>query len=189
MALYDGLVEYHPKTLRPIPALAERWDVNNDSSEFVFHLRQTGRWSNGDPIGANDFVYSIRRALSPELASRNAYLAYYIKYAQAYNEGAVFVRNAQTGQFLLARDFEQGDATAPLSAKPVDPKHGEYQPTAEEPKPDPDTAFHQFMHSSARLTLPGSEKARNKFLADYPNVKAALAGTQFVKVAAEDVRV
>ena len=56
MALYDGLVEYHPKNLRPIPALAERWDVNNDSSEFTFHLRRNARWSNGDPIDANDFV-------------------------------------------------------------------------------------------------------------------------------------
>jgi ABC-type oligopeptide transport system substrate-binding subunit len=45
MALYDGLVEYNPKNLRPMPSLAERWDINNDSSEFTFHLRQTGRWS------------------------------------------------------------------------------------------------------------------------------------------------
>ena len=47
MALYEGLVEYHPKTMEPIPALAERWHVNNDSSEFVFHLRKNARWSNG----------------------------------------------------------------------------------------------------------------------------------------------
>ena len=75
MALFDGLVEYNPKTMLPIPSMAERWDINNDSSEFTFHLRQNGRWSNGDPIDANDFVYSFRRALSPQLASRNAYLA------------------------------------------------------------------------------------------------------------------
>ena len=75
MALYDGLVEYDPKTLAPIPALAERWDINNDSSEFTFHLRRNGRWSNGDPIDANDFVYSFRRAFAKETASRNAYLA------------------------------------------------------------------------------------------------------------------
>src|SRR5678815_419690 len=49
MALYEGLVEYNPKTLEPEPALAERWHINNDSSEFTFHLRTTGRWSNGDP--------------------------------------------------------------------------------------------------------------------------------------------
>src|ERR1044072_2069711 len=90
MALYEGLVEYDPKSLNAIPALAERWDVNNDSSEFVFHLRRNGRWSNGDPINAHDFIYSLRRALSPEVASKNAFIAYYIAYAQAYNEKAVF---------------------------------------------------------------------------------------------------
>src|SRR5258707_15043686 len=35
MALYEGLAEYDPKTGAPIPALAERWEVNKDSSEFV----------------------------------------------------------------------------------------------------------------------------------------------------------
>ena len=188
MALYDGLVEYDPKTLRPIPAMAERWDVNNDSSEFVFHLRQTGRWSNGDPIDANDFVYTFRRGLSPELASRNAYLAYYIKYAQAYNEGAVFVRDAP-GQFLLARDFAEGETMPePLSSKPVD-ANGEYSPTAEEPTPDPDSSFHQLMHSPQRITLPGDEKARNKFLDKNPKLKEATAGKQFVRVTGEDIGV
>src|SRR5215212_11315511 len=105
MALYEGLVEYNPKTLAPDPALAERWHINNDSSEFMFHLRTNGRWSNGDPIDANDFVYSFRRALAKETASRNAYLALYLKYAQAFNEQQVFVRDPATGQFLLAKDF------------------------------------------------------------------------------------
>src|SRR5215204_5796247 len=107
MALYEGLVEYNPKTVAPEPALAERWHVNNDSSEFTFHLRTTGRWSNGDPIDANDFVYSFRRALAKETASHNAYLAMYLKYAQAFNEQRVFVRDPKTGQFLLARDLDQ----------------------------------------------------------------------------------
>src|SRR2546427_4135212 len=55
MALYEGLTEYDPKTTEPIPAIAERWEVNGDSSEFVFHLRQNARFSNGDPITAGDF--------------------------------------------------------------------------------------------------------------------------------------
>ena len=103
MALYEGLVEYHPKTLAPQPALAEHWHINNDSSEFTFHLRRNGRWSNGDPIDANDFVYSFRRALAKETASRNAYLASYIKYAQAYHQRAVFVRDPQTVSFFSQR--------------------------------------------------------------------------------------
>ena len=188
MALYEGLVEYDPKTLHPIPALAERWDVNNDSSEFTFHLRQTGRWSNGDPIDANDFVYSFRRALSPELASRNAYLGYYIKYSQAYNEKAVFVRDQQSGQFLLKKDFEDSDSPEPLSSKPL-AGEAEYRATAEEATSDADSAFHQFMHSPTRLTLPGSEKARTKLLDANPKLKAAVAGKELVPVKAEDIGV
>ena len=56
MALFEGLVEYDPKSLDAIPAIAESWDINNDSSEFVFHLRRNARWSNGDPITAHDFI-------------------------------------------------------------------------------------------------------------------------------------
>src|SRR5829696_5334700 len=121
MALYEGLVEYNPKTLAPEPALAERWHINNDSSEFTFHLRNTGRWSNGDPIDANDFVYSFRRALSKETASRNAYLGSYLKYAEAYNEQRVFVRDPKTGQFLLAKDFDETLPPAPIGSTPIDP--------------------------------------------------------------------
>src|SRR6266511_3750028 len=87
LALYEGLTEYHPVTGDVIPAIAERWETNGDNTEFTFYLRRNARWSNGDPITARDFVYSIRRGLSPQLAARSAYLAYYIKGAQAYNEG------------------------------------------------------------------------------------------------------
>ena len=87
LALFEGLTEYHPVTGQAIPAIAERWEPNTDNTEFIFHLRRNARWSNGDPITARDFVYSLRRGLSPALAARSAYLAYYIKGAQAYNEG------------------------------------------------------------------------------------------------------
>src|SRR5437773_7238144 len=184
MALFEGLVEYDPKTMEPVPAIAERWHPNNDSSEFVFHLRKNARWSNGEPINANDFVYSVRRGLSPEMASRTAYLAYYIKYGQAYNEGRVFVRDPNTGQFLLERDFEGNPAETsaqpvPLTAKPAGPENQEYKPTAEEPTSDPDTPFHQFMHSPSRLTLPGDETARNKALEKNAKLKTAVAGKEF----------
>jgi oligopeptide transport system substrate-binding protein len=191
MALYEGLVEYDPKTLNPIPAIAERWGVNNDSSEFLFHLRKNARWSNGDPITANDFVYSLRRALSPELASRNAYLAYYLKNAQAYNEGAVFVRDNETNHFLLERDFADNaqQVAEPLSQKSLSSTEPEYRQTTKEPEPGADTAFHQLMHSPSRLTLPGSEKNRNKLLATNAKLQAAVAGKEVVKVKAEDIGV
>jgi oligopeptide transport system substrate-binding protein len=101
MALYEGLTEYAPKTMLPEPALAERWDVNADSSEFVFHLRTNARFSNGEPITAHDFVWSLRRGLAPEFASRNSYMAYPVRYAQGFNESSLFVKDKTTGEFDL----------------------------------------------------------------------------------------
>ena len=191
MALFEGLAEYDPKSLKPIPAIAERWDVNNDSSEFIFHLRRNARWSNGEPITAQDFLYSIRRGLAPETLSRSASLAYYIKYAQAFNSGAVFVRDAKTGQFLLEKDFA-ADGSAleeTLSQQPLTADKNEYQVTGAELKTVSDTAFHQSMHSPARLTLPGSEKARTKLLSANPKLQTAVDGKELVKVSAEDIGV
>lgn len=204
MALYEGLVEYDPKTTVPVPALAERWEINKDSSELTFHLRRNGRFSNGDPITARDFVYTLRRGLSPKLASRNAALAYYIKYAEAYNEGAVFVLDSTNGRFLIAEDFSEETsqpATAqpestggkkapkPLSSTPNESVASEYPPIPEDKTPDPDTAFHQFMHSPDRLVLPGDEEKRSKAIDANPKLKAMIDGQQFVPVKAEDIGV
>jgi ABC-type oligopeptide transport system substrate-binding subunit len=207
MALYEGLVEYDPKTTAPIPALAERWEVNKDSSELTFHLRHNGRFSNGEGITAGDFVYTIRRGLSPQLASHSAGLAYYIKYAEAYNSGAVFVQDPGSGKFLLAADFdESGDRPAqtnadprakvqapkssgPLSSQPLASVTEEYPPIPEDKTPDADTPFHQFMHSPARVVLPGDEKKRSKIVDANPKLKEALTGKQFVAVEAKDIGV
>ena len=189
MAMYEGLVEYDPKTLAPTPALAERWEINSDSSEFKFYLRQNGRWSNGDPIDANDFVYSFRRALAKETASRNAYLASYIKYADAYHSKAVFVRDPRTNQFLLAKDFEDSLPPEPVSGSPLEAGKSEYQLAEGENKPEPESDAHRQMHTPRRLTLPGDEKARNKSLDADASLKAAVAGKEFVPVTAEDLGV
>ncbi|HSS19281.1 MAG TPA: peptide ABC transporter substrate-binding protein [Pyrinomonadaceae bacterium] len=190
MALYQGLVEYDPKSLKPIPALAERWDVNNDSSEFVFHLRHNARWSNGDPITAHDFIYSLRRGLSPEMASKNSFMAYPITYAEAYNGKQVFARDRTTQQFLLAKDLADGTDTTPVSLgqQPLDSARPEYKTTARD-EPARDTPFHRLMHSPARVTLPGDEAARNKLLSKDAKLKAAVQDKEFVPVTAEDVGV
>ena len=204
MALYEGLIEYDPKTSAPIPAIAERWEVNKDYSEITFHLRKNARFSNGDPITATDFVYTIRRGLTPELASTNAALAYYIRYAQAFNEGAVFVQDPVSQAFLLEKDFEEPPATQqpvkgttppaktpgpPLSSQAVESVAAEYPPVPEEQAPDADTAFHRFMHSPARVVLSGDAKKRNIALDAHPKLKAAVEGKQLVAVKGEDVGV
>jgi ABC-type oligopeptide transport system substrate-binding subunit len=194
MALYEGLVEYDPKTTAPVPALADRWEVNKDSSELTFHLRRDGRFSNGDSITARDFVYTIRRGMSPELGSRTAALAYSIKYAKAYNEHDVFVLDPVSKAFLLEKDFDESKdqpskLREPLSSQPVESVVAEYPPIPEEKTPDADTPFHRFMHSPARIVLPGDEKGRKKFLDTNPKLNAAVAGKQFIPVKADDIGV
>ena len=106
IGLFDRLVEYHPKTMDPIPSLATHWEQNADGTIYTFYMRKDGKFSNGDPIKATDMVYSIRRALSPELASRYAFLGYDIRYGEAYNANKSFVKG-KDGKFLLEKDFAE----------------------------------------------------------------------------------
>jgi oligopeptide transport system substrate-binding protein len=179
-ALYDGLVEYGPVDSLPIPAIAESWNINSDSSELVFHLRKNARWTNGEPITAKDFVYTFRRGLSPALASRNAYLAYYIKYSQGYNTGGSFVRDPKTGEFVLEKDVLADTANTDTAASSK-PAVGE--------DPALDTPFHKTMHSPSRLVLSGDDKEREGQIKDNPKIKDAIAGKELVPVKAEDIGV
>ena len=70
----------------PVPGMAERWEVTPDGLTWTFHLRDA-RWSDGQPVTADDFVYAYRRILAPETASIYAYLVYLLKNGQALNEG------------------------------------------------------------------------------------------------------
>jgi oligopeptide transport system substrate-binding protein len=62
-ALFEGLTEYDPKTLAPIPAVATRWESSNDGRVWTFYLRENARWSNGETVTADDFVRSWERTL------------------------------------------------------------------------------------------------------------------------------
>jgi len=177
MSMFEGLVEYDPKDMHPIPAIAERWENNSTSSELVFHLRKNARWSNGDPITAQDFVYTFRRGLTPEFAFRNAYLAYYIKYGQAFNSGGVFVRDPQSQQFLLEKDV-----TPEVAKNEAAPSTGGEDPAL-------DTPFHHFMHSPARLVIPGDLKERAAAFKADPKLAEAVKGMEYVAVTAEDIGV
>lgn len=88
-ALFEGLVAPDPITLEPVPGVAERWSVSDDGLTYMFFLRETARWSNGDPVTAHDFVFSYQRILSPKLAAEYAYMLYVLKNAQAYHRGTI----------------------------------------------------------------------------------------------------
>ncbi|MDP4096950.1 peptide ABC transporter substrate-binding protein [Paenibacillus sp. P96] len=84
--LYEGLVRMGEDG-KEQPGVAESWDVSEDGKTYTFHLRDTAKWSNGDPVTANDFVFAWQRVLDPSTAPAPpyAYQLYYIKNAEAYN--------------------------------------------------------------------------------------------------------
>jgi len=86
-SLLEGLVVPDPKTLEPLPGAASSWEISDDGLEYTFHFRSDGRWSNGDPVTAHDFVFSFQRILSPALAAEYAYMLYCIHGAEAYHKG------------------------------------------------------------------------------------------------------
>lgn len=69
-----------------IPGVATSWDVSADGLTWVFHLRESF-WSDGKPVTADDFVFSLRRVLDPKTASEYAALLFLIKGAQPINDG------------------------------------------------------------------------------------------------------
>jgi oligopeptide transport system substrate-binding protein len=87
--LFEGLTRYDPVTARPIPGLAEKWEISADGRVYTFHLRDRLFWSPGQPITADDVVYSWRRVLDPQTAAEYAGQLYYLKNAEAYNTGSL----------------------------------------------------------------------------------------------------
>jgi oligopeptide transport system substrate-binding protein len=63
-AIFEGLTDYDPRTLSPVPAVATRWESSNEGKVWMFYLREDARWSNGESVTAKDFVDSWQRTVS-----------------------------------------------------------------------------------------------------------------------------
>ncbi len=89
IALFEGLTMQNPKGEGVIPAAAESWNISEDGLEIIFNIRTDARWSNGDPLTAQDFVYSWRRILTPALGSRYPDMLYAVKNAEQFNKSEI----------------------------------------------------------------------------------------------------
>ena len=87
--LMEGLVLKDRKTLQPRPGMAESWEISDDGRVYTFKIRNNAKWSNGDSLTAEDFVWSWWRALQPALGNLYAYMLFPIENAQNYYEGVV----------------------------------------------------------------------------------------------------
>lgn len=70
--LFEGLVS-QDQDGNVLPGSAKSWDVSEDGLEYTFHLRENGKWSNGDPVTADDFVFAFQRLVDPKTASAYAW--------------------------------------------------------------------------------------------------------------------
>jgi oligopeptide transport system substrate-binding protein len=84
LALMDPLIKLN-RALEPIPSLARSWDTSKDGTTVTYHLRHDGKWTNGDPVTAQDFEWSWKRTISPQLAADYAYQFFGIVGAADYN--------------------------------------------------------------------------------------------------------
>ncbi|MGN4423400.1 peptide ABC transporter substrate-binding protein [Bacillus cereus group sp. MYBK30-1] len=86
--IFEGLYVLDDQD-NPIPAVAKSFERSEDGKKYTFDLRKDAKWSNGDPVTANDFMFAWRRAVSHETASQYAYMLFYIKNAKEINKGAI----------------------------------------------------------------------------------------------------
>lgn len=102
-AIFEGLTDYDPRTLTPVPAVATRWEESNGGRVWTFYLRDEARWSNGEAVTATDFVRSWRRTMAiGDLAPHTELLANI--------EGSSIERSSQTA------------AVSPQPVKPTAPE-------------------------------------------------------------------
>jgi oligopeptide transport system substrate-binding protein len=72
-----------PPALKALPGAAASWKIRG--ATVTLNLRRNVRWTNGQPVTAQDYVWSWLRTISPELGADYAYQFYGIKGAEAYN--------------------------------------------------------------------------------------------------------
>ena len=66
--MFMGLLTLDPQE-HVVPGAAESWDIAPDGKTWTFHLRHDDKWSTGEPVTADDFVYSFRRLVDPKTAA------------------------------------------------------------------------------------------------------------------------
>jgi oligopeptide transport system substrate-binding protein len=89
MALFEGLVSKDPQTLDTIPGVADRWTISDDGMKYEFHIRDNAKWSNGQPMTAQDFVDSWHRSLMPALGNEYIDSLFVFKNAEKFYKGEI----------------------------------------------------------------------------------------------------
>jgi oligopeptide transport system substrate-binding protein len=84
--LSEGLL-IHDAHGKAVAGVAESWSSSSDGKVYTFKLRANAQWSNGEPVTAGDFVFSLRRIMDPATGAKYATVLYPIKNAEKINKG------------------------------------------------------------------------------------------------------
>lgn len=84
--MFEGLVTVDARG-ELVPGAAESWTISDDGLKYTFRIRPGLRWSDGQPLTAEDFDYSLRRIVDPKNALRGAGTIFPIKNSVAINRG------------------------------------------------------------------------------------------------------
>lgn len=84
--LYEGIV-IHDQNGKVAPGVAESWSISPDGKTYIFNLRANAKWSNGDPVRAQDFEFSFKRIIDPKTGAKYANILFPILNAEAFNKG------------------------------------------------------------------------------------------------------
>ena len=88
MAMIEGLVAPSiDDQAKVVPGMADRWEHNDDYSVWTFHIGGDRKWSNGDPVTAEDFVFSYKRMLTASFGAQYAENLFILKGAEDYYNG------------------------------------------------------------------------------------------------------
>ena len=87
--IYDNLYMLDDND-EPQLSAADDVEISEDGTVYKFHIREGQKWSNGDPVTANDFAFAWQQVLNPDVAADYAYFIYdtlAVKNASAYFKG------------------------------------------------------------------------------------------------------
>lgn len=86
-AIFEGLTETDPATLEELPGVAESWSATEDFKVWTFDLRKDAKWTNGQPVTAEDFVRSWKRLIAQGKKAAHRHLLKNIEGVPADPEG------------------------------------------------------------------------------------------------------
>ena len=85
-ALCEGLTINNPKGGPNLPGVAKSWEISQDGKTYIFNIHEDASWSNGEPVTADDFVWSWQRILTASLGSQHPDMLYYVKNAKEFHQ-------------------------------------------------------------------------------------------------------